>query len=231
MTQYRKQQTLNLFFKKYPYKIEVRLALAYLFRYKSPAELIVHWNKNSTKFLEEFYVRKRSTDGQIERFFEFCHLMTVLDKDRYRLRIQHSSVSIYLETKDEFDCLCTSIEKFIVKVTEPANLDLVEFLKENKKKIICKSLPHGKYTYRITLRSMPDTIRHNLFEWSQKYTDDQMLLSPSTIRYLSGNFQWCYTPYIYVSDPKLLLMIGLAAQGYVSKTEEFIVRSSINTSL
>jgi len=77
---------------------------------------------------------------------------------------------------------------------------------------------------------MPIKIRQELISWAEKYNNDDIYITPSTINHFKSIKKYHYgTHYFYVKDSKMIMLISMAASGYIRRTEEFVLRNSINT--
>jgi hypothetical protein len=172
----------------------------------------------------------KSTPTDRQRLFNYCKLLMLLDANSYKLRIEGSHVNYFFTDKDAYNKTINILEEFITCITEPEDDQVLNAIVGNKKTIVCNELPHGKYTHKVIFKQMPLDVRNNLLEWTKKYSSDMIYVSPGTARYLSGSRYYHQDPFLYVSNGQMLMMVGLAAQGYVRRTDQFIPRSSINTS-
>lgn len=229
MKNFKKNRSYKLFYKKYPYKIETRLDLGHLFRHFTPTECLNRFTHSSLADIGDYFFHKDRVTPHTKKFFlDYCEILSKFDVSDYRFRIERSHVHLYVESKTVFEQLCKNLSVFISSVSEPADDNVLEFVKSSNKKILCKEIPHNKYGFKITFKTMPATVRENLLEWHKNYPDDKLKINSATIKYLNGTHKWCQNPYIYASDMKIVMMIGLATSGYISKVEEFVPLSSIN---
>jgi hypothetical protein len=77
---------------------------------------------------------------------------------------------------------------------------------------------------------MPINVRPKFLEWANKY-NSKTAIADSTQKWLEGRTSYVQSPFMYVEDDKTLAMFGLFLGNHVRIVEEFILRSSINTSL
>jgi len=154
---------------------------------------------------------------------------TFLDKDIH-VRTEGSIFSIYCNDLALFKRMCKKLEHWIEAVYEPANDIEYQFMVENgKKKVLCNHLPFHKYQYRTFLKEkLHVDIREKLWIWMSKY-NGKMRTPVRVANWLTGRKQWAINPYIYVEDGPTLSMLLLFLGDRVSKIEEFVPRSLINT--
>jgi hypothetical protein len=230
MNQYRKQKTRKLFYGKYPFKVTTTIKNGSYFRIWR-VDQIIAWCENNWHPDISRYTNRISNTAEQQRLKEYCTALSLLDKDSYKLRIERSTVSYFLKDRSSYEKCIELLADFINEITEPEDDQVLDAIVEDKKTVICKELPYGKYTHKVILKAqMPVNVKNNLLEWGKKYGEDMICFSPTTEGYLAGRRHYMQDPFLYVADGKMLMMLGLAAQGYIRRTEQFIPRSSINTS-
>jgi hypothetical protein len=123
-----------------------------------------------------------------------------------------------------------ALREFVKEQWEPENDDILNILLTNKKTIICNEYPHGQYRFKVTLKPFKGVAGVNLLEWLKKYSAEKLFIGDGSKEYLATNNP-AVDPWIYVSDEKMAMMLTFACGGNVRRCEEFILRSSINSSL
>ena len=192
---------------------------------------IMLWCKGESEDVISFYnPSNKSTPTDRQRLFNYCTLLQLLDADSYKLRIEGSHVNYFFTDKVAYERSIKVLEEFVTCVTEPEDDHVLDTIISDNKTVVCNELPHGKYTHKVIFKQMPLDVRNNLLEWTKRYNSDMLYISSGTERYLSSSRYYHQDPFLYVSNKQMLMMVGLAAQGYVRRTEQFIPRSSINTS-
>lgn len=222
-----KKKTNKLFYKKWPYKIECFLhGSSYVARLGLQRTL--DWANNVDH--KDQWIYKNANRLEVKKFAESYALFA--DED-IQLRVEGSHFNIFLGDKVLYERICKIMERWITSVTEPGSEQELEFLmSEQNKKVICNTIPDGKFHFRIYLKTTkfkPDD-RKSFFEWLNRYPG-KFKISNTTERYLQG---WpCYpqNPCIYVTDRAMTSTVILYLGQRTKKVEEFITRSSINTIL
>jgi hypothetical protein len=230
MIQYRKQKTHKLFYGKYPYKISTMIKNGTYLRVWSIKQIMLWCTGEHEDLISFYHPSNKSSIVDKQRLFNYCKSLKLLDANSYKLRIEGSHVNYFFTSKDAYEKAINVLEEFVICVTEPEDTQVLNTIVGDKKTVVCNELPHGKYTHKVIFKQMPLDVRNSLLEWTKKYNSDMVRVSPSTERYLSGSRYYQQDPFLYVSNKQMLMMVGLAAQGYVSRTEQFIPRSSINIS-
>ena len=219
-----KLKTRKLFYKKWPFKIECRLKnSSNLSRIKKKE--LEYWLDGEPGFS---WIHLKADRQSLKEFA--VKYMTFMDED-IQVRGEGSHFNIFLKDKDLMKKIIKAMGPWIMRITEPANDEELEFLMNNSSKnVICDELPWGKYQYKVYLRtSMKPETRSKFTEWINRY-DDRFLISRTTERWLLNVSTYVQDPFFYVQDSSTLAMAGLYLGNDVKRTEEFIIRSNINTS-
>lgn len=210
----KKSKTSKLFHGQYPYKVVTFIRGASVFRtIKFRAEQL------RAAIVHNCYGNLDIND--LQRYLDLLDPFL----DQIRTRIEHNTVSLYIETKDQFQQVVKAMKPYVVELVEPDTQSELEFLKNNHQRILCNQYPRGQYPYRIVFSlNIPIQTRENLINWLARYDDNQVYSNHS---FTSLNYTW--TPcYIYVKDKKMIMMISMLAGEYIKKIEEYVLRSDIN---
>lgn len=223
MKQYKKTITNKLFYKKYPYKIYCFLEGAFILR------SIKFNSDNSYKVL--FPESWRAT-GYVVKNFVKKHGDIVFHPDVMR-SISHRSFTLYIKDKEIYNLAVKQLSTYILEIAEPSNDNELELLESDCKKVLCNSLPKGKYQYKIFFKSMPLKTRESFLRWASSFQDNEVSVPPNTKSFFSGKSnRGIYNEhYAYVRDEGIKMLALLASQGYIRRIEEFVLRSQINNEI
>jgi hypothetical protein len=166
-----------------------------------------------------------------KKLANFCSLYKTFVNEDHQVRTEGSHVNFFVNDKTLYDKIVKTMNTFVVLTSEPDNLDVLATLQDSKKNVVVNELPFGKYKNKVIFKTMPANQREHLVSLLKKYGDDKIRMSKTTERYLTGNRHYMNDPFIYIEDEKMLTMLALAANGYIKRTEKFVLKSSINTSL
>ena len=98
------------------------------------------------------------------------------------------------------------------------------------KKVLCNHIPFNQYPYKVFIKyNMPVITRTAFKKWAENYNGKIKLVS-ATYNWLNGVDSY-NSLIIYVADKPTLSMVSMFLGNSIAKIEEFIPRSSINTSL
>lgn len=215
--------TKKLFYKKYAYKIELRVAKSHCIKMwgvDSTVELCNQHLAGNRKFLF-----KHTTDEDVEKLKDFVVAARKFLESDIKTRAEYSTFNFYLDNKKDFNKIVKKLSPWIRTVTRPENDKELSTLVDNTKVVLCNKLPLKKYKYRLFInRRMPLHLRENFIKWTENY-GDAIRITGVSLRWFRGG--WGYDPFIYVEDPKLLLMVKMSLGEYTLKTEEFIDRNTV----
>lgn len=219
-------KTSKLFYKKWPYKIEcIQRGAGRM--YRAPDEDISSWTRNEFRWGK---VPAWSDEERNKLALFHSKVKPFYEKD-LQIRVEGGHFNIFCKDKNLLDEITKELDSWIVAIHGPASDEELEFMMSNgHKKRVCNAFPKEKYRYRIYIKeNLPVNVRGSFYTWLEKY-GDQIDMPPSTKIWLSGNKQWIQNPYIYVEDGPIMTMVSLFLGNNARIIEEFILRSSINTS-
>ena len=153
----------------------------------------------------------------------------LLNRDDIKTRIEFRTLNLFCETLDVVREIEQLLSKWIVDIYGPETDEEYEFLMKNgHKKILCDSLPHVSYKYKVFLNNKLSLDKRQQFvSWKNKYGDD--------IHYGGDTHRWFCDiklyrpckPFIYVKNSKVLAMISLYLSDNIKKIEEYILRDEV----
>ncbi len=214
-----KQKTNKLFYGKYPYKVTCRIQGAHYIRTYGLTYFQLHYPSIRVG-------REKISDDLVEFITNAQHYIA---NEKIKKRIESYFIDFYLETESEYREVQTRLAKYLVRVVEPDNEEQLKTLLENKKYNLCNKLPHDKYRYKVTFKDMPPKVRNDLIAWAEQYNNEDIYVTESTRRHFKSLKYHCGSHYFYVKDSKMITLIAMAASGYIRRTDEYVVRNSINT--
>lgn len=224
--QLKKLKTNKLFYKKYAYKISLAVDGASLIKIWGIPRLRTMLASRPDMLLFNKSVSARpvwphNATINLARLVKFTDLL-----DPYLLtvktRVEDNSINIFLEDDRLYVTLQDVLKDYIVSVTEPDTDNELDMLMNNANIVLCKNYPHADLKYKITFTEIPIAVRASLLEWVSKYDSTTVFVSKNTKLYLART-QFCYTPFIFVKDKNMILMIQLIAGQYINSIEEFII--------
>lgn len=217
--------TNKLFYKKYPIKVEFRLNGNHYIRTHGANE-IQNWPPARLRNPRYRFDPSPNPLSVIEFAKAFAQIESKIPK----LRSEGQTFSVFFSDRETLDQIKKSMQKWITKIYAPENEDQFKFFEtHNANKVLCKELPYKKFKYKISLTTnVPSNIRERFDQWSTNYGSD-LGISKSTQSWLEGTNRYCYHPFIYVTDSKLLSMILLYLGNNIKTVEEYIVKDNINT--
>lgn len=226
----KKLKTNKLFFGSWPYKIATRIKGGNYIKIYGVDNVIQ--NADLYRF-QRYFAYSKTADQPVglpaNKLKEFAVLFKPYAGAEIKVRAEGSHFNIFVKDVDLFNRIQQDLAEFVCETYEPENIQELDLLLSNQKFVMCDQLPIGQYKYKIILKHMPEEIRKNFHSWLIKYPTAQIKASPTTERYLKGTRYYMSDPFIYVKDNSMYMMTLLALQGYVRRTEEFVLRSSISS--
>ena len=214
----KKQKTKRLFYKKYPYKIECFVPNGYYLRYYIKDKEIPYYVSISDTTLTPFWEKLKPL------------------QDSVKIRIENNFISIYTTDQLVFEKATEELGEWVTCTWEPENQEFLNFLSEgNGIKVLCVQYPHNKYRYKICVNLKTDEdIKTRFANWVKNYPDN-ILVNKGSLAWFRGEYHvpsyTTFTPYLYVSDQKMLSMVCLFLGKFIGRIEEYILKESINTTL
>ena len=207
--------TNKLFYGKWIYKVECHIPHARYLRYG--------W--------KPFSWYSKMTEADLDNFSLIKEKLAVYTKDEIAYRTENNFLSIYSRDPTILDKILKDFESYVTEVWKPASPEDEKFLiDQGRKKVVCDSFPKEKFQYKIFLKNnIPPDIRKDIYHWLERQTGHNIHVSPTTIKWLDGSIYWTNTPFMYVSDPKVLSIVVLMIDKNIRLIEEYVLRSSINT--
>lgn len=227
----KKLKTNKLFYGEWPYRISTRVPGGNLIRIKGIDTVKGYCTSNKQPLDfggHHSYLYRRVLSKSL--LLNYVNLIEPYINRDIKIRAEYDTVNIYIKDRVLYQDMQNHLISFIVDVTEPDNADELKTLLDSNKLVICDRYPHNGYQYKLYFKhNMPINVRTTLYNWVKKYQNKQIYINKGTENYLiQGKNAWG-EHYLYLKDKKMITLVLMAAQGYIRKTEEFVLRSSINT--
>lgn len=146
-----------------------------------------------------------------------------------QFRVEGYHFNIFCSDKTVLEEIDDILTNWIVKISGPSSEDEIEFLlASGNTKVLCNKMPVNGCKYRVYLKSnTPVNVRHSFLTWQDKFSDD-IIISGASRRWFYSQHEYMQSPFIYVSDGKMLSMAGLYLSGYIKKVQEFVLRDNLS---
>lgn len=212
--------TKKLFYKKYPFKISAVVPGGSLIKR-------LGLNRVLAKDINTRWISY--TPAEAENLRNFAVKLSPYLNEKIRYEGPH--VNIFLTDKTLFDEIKLELLPYIKEIWIPETDNTLNAMQSNNKIIVVNNLPHGIYTHRVTLKeNLPYDKKIKLIDWVEKYPNTAFKVSKTTESYLkSETKKWVQNPFILIKDPKMLPLFILAAGDTIRRTEEYVLKDSINT--
>ena len=226
-----KLKTNKLFFNKWPYRVECTLPGAWAASgNRLTDKIFAEWLDQNDALLPRYSWRAKLDLINKPLVKELRQAINLFRDREIKVRGEGVHLNIYCKDDKTFIEISIALEKWITKVWEPDNdTELDFFVNGTARTVLCDKFPYGIYNYKVVINNKTDfDTRNKFYEWSKKYPDS-ILISKSTIHWMTGLTSFTSAPFIYVVDSKMLMMAALYLGYNVKYIEEFILRKSINT--
>ena len=178
--------TSKLFFKKYPYKIQ----LARSGEISDPA-YNVGWNvHNASLFLQNSGIKHR-----------MYNKITYSGKKKILATINSS---LFVSTKEDFDTCIGMWQQYVQSVTSPFKYEHVDILKNNTEIVVRKNLLYKKFRYVVSFKRGYKEDLSELTSWVTE-SFDTTAHATSTARWT----EWGWYPRLYLINEEDLLLTKL----------------------
>lgn len=224
MLNLQKKITTKLFYNKWPYKLVVMVGGVYYVGRNGCEQTISHCE-----------TRGWGLHNKVDKpnLIEFCKKYEQFEGADTQVRVEHHSMSIFCNDKTLLAQMIVELQQWAYEVWEPeSEADLKFLTSTTARKVVCNLLPHEKYQYRVKIKSsMNIDSRANFASWIKNYGDKINTAQHTNKWFKNGASGYGWSPFLYVEDASTLSMIGLYLGNNVNSIEEFVPRSSINSSL
>lgn len=225
-----KLKSNKLYYNKWPYKIECRYGnVGGLVRRgieKIRSSIIVIQNTAKQDYWINAYCKN---DGDnYKKLLEFIDVLEpLLTNKNIKVRAEHHTFSVFCSSMAVIEELEPILDPWIQNIYGPVTVEECNFLMDNGCKTILRDkLPKEKYQYRIHFGKKWNYNKGTDFlKWSSQYAD-QIYMNPSTRRVLAGKGH-CVQPVMYITDEKMLAIVGFFASGNIKKIEKFVLRENV----
>jgi hypothetical protein len=210
-------KTKKLFYNKWIYKIQC----------------VVNggWYLSMPPSRYSYWIGKMKPDSAQELDIVKSKLSIFADKE-IKLRFEYNRISIFCNDRAIFTDIEATLNDWIEQIYEPENDKEQDFLlNSGRRKRLCKIYPKGMYRYKayFNTRAMNSDVRTSFYEWFVKYDASKMSIPNKTKRWLTGLDFYGATPFMYVSDQKMLALASMRLGNGIRMIEEFILENDINT--
>lgn len=214
-------KTNKLFYKKYPYKIELSCKGAEFVKRFGHADTVDMCEGKITS-----YTFRNFTNLQKQKLIEFSTVVTPVLAAGHKVRVEMNSMSFYLLDGATCDLLIKELESYIRSITIPDSNEDLEKLYSKNHIVICNRLPHNNYEYKLMLKEfLSEKAKESLVNWIINAGDD-VSVPGKTNNWLRGGRTWVYDPFIYVKSSKHLTMLSLILGDSIKRIYEYVLRDT-----
>lgn len=224
----RQLKSNRLFYKKWPYKVCCVI--------NGASQVIRASNMSRSRLMmggSWATYGKNHINVNPQELREFFHAVEpFLNRTDVQSRVEGRHFHIFCGDVVLLEQIITALNPWVTEIHSPDTDTELDFILENgHKAVLCDSLPHGRYMYKVTFKhTTTRELRQKFYDWSRNY-GDRVNISKNNTKWFCGQCGWVQTPFIYTEDSQLLTMVGMFMGDSVQSVTKFITRYSINTEL
>ena len=226
-TKISKLSSSKLFYNKWLFKIECRIFGASRIARSGTSKVREWCNTGKGIHITPYESAKIDKTALLEFVDAVEPLMNRPSDMQFRIEGYH--FNIFCSDKAVLNEVDDLLNKWIEKISGPTSEDEIEFLLESgNNKILCDKMPINGCKYRVYLKSStPVSVRHSFLTWQANFSDE-IIISGESWRWFQSHHDYMQSPFLYVSDGKMLSMAGLYLSGYIKKVQEFVLRDNVS---
>jgi len=216
-------KTSKLFYRKYPYKIELTCKGAEYIRRFGHDDTV---NMCEGKLNSFSFKNRNFTALQKQKLIDFSNTVSPALAAGHKVRVEMNTMSFYLLDSSTYESLVKDLKLYIQSVTVPDSNEDLERLNSKNHIIVCNKLPHNKYEYRLMLKeNLSEKAKESLVIWINN-AGDEVSVPGKTDTWLRGDRSWIYDPYIYAKSSKNLTMLSLILGSSIKRIYEYVLRDT-----
>lgn len=226
MKQIKKQKVNKLFYNKWPYKVECIIPGANKITIYGHQH-VINWCDGLVDSIGRYDSTRHINKEKLKMFLTAVKPY-IDDKENIQIRTEGGHFNLFFKDPSLLDSMVTSLREWIRYVYEPGSEKELEFLLDNEnKKVLCDTIPHEKYTYKVVLRNISANTRAQFYQWTQSYGEEKIKISKETVKWLEGKYFYKQDPFFYVADGSMLTMTRLFLGDGVRKVYEYVPRNEL----
>lgn len=218
------KKTSKIFFGKYPYKICCLVPNAREINFTvNPAS--GYYNRYYLQDLQE----KLSHPETQEFILQMKEYISREIEADFKTRIEGKHFNFFVKDESVLDDIVKKAKDFVIEVWKPENQQQLEYMVENgPRKIVVDALPFKKFRYKIYFKYSMKVDRRAMFcDWLRKYNKDCYRVTGDSLSFLSNTRNYCFDPFLYVTESKMASMVALYLGGDLKRIEEFIPKEEL----
>lgn len=188
----------------------------------------LEWDRKYSKDWKPSYGQSSRVDpADLE---SFCtKVRPFIEDENVKVRSEGKHFNLFCLDKATYDKIAFSLREWVIETTEPKSDKDLEYLLANKAiKVLVNVLPYENYKYKIVIKpTMKYEQRAKLLGWMNKYGTEELRPSTSTMLWLAEHKRYVQDPFLYVASDGMRTLVELYLGPNKSRTEEFVLRSSL----
>lgn len=232
-----KQKVNKLFYNKWPYKVSCYIKGAHLVRLQGIDRLRIMAADVGSIFADEQWgwgARRAVLTLDKDDILAFTEAVTPFMNmiEEVQIRVEGARFNLFCKDINIKDDMGKALLPWLLSVQGPESQEELEFLLAENHKVICETLPHGKFKFKVLMKDWIKTpeIKQHINDYLKKLDPESVKISPQTVKWLDGKLNYKQDPFFYLVDDKALLFLRLMTTD-IKRVYEYVERNSINTAL
>ena len=222
MSNYKTKSTSRKFYKKWVYKIGLKIEGCVLLRGRPIHAVKAVFGQDMDE--KVFYPQWRNR-SYVDRqgIIRFCDFMEKFPTDSYAVRIENNRLDVYTNDQDLYETLSLTCEENIIHRFYP-DTDNLRLLNSSPHVIVVNKLPKNRYNYRVYLlpHKMVREDKDKYIDWI-KAQGSRITCTPALERwFFTTDWNWDRR-YVLVEDEATVLMMKLRNAEVVGTVYKFVI--------
>lgn len=222
------KKTNKLFYKKWPFKVACFIRGANRLKFFGGVDATIDWCNDTTA--TEYATTWNRNLIDKPKLLKFAKTIKPYLEQDIQTRAEGGHFNIFCKDQDLLDSMVRDLSPWITEVYEPTEDDVYNYLLNTSgNKVVCEVYPFNGYQFKVFLKDqMSSEVKANFLTWIIKYKG-KIRIADSSLLWMVGSKRWMQDPFIYVKDRSTLTMVLLFLGNDCKRTQEYILKSSINT--
>ena len=229
MIKIKRLKTNKLFFNKWPYKVACTVSGASKV-VRLGVDRAEKWCKG--EWTPPFNSSRMNVTDKSDLLKFIRSIKSLLPfEDNIKIRAEGAHFNMFFKDPELLKKIEKKFAPWIESISEPSSEEECNFLMSNdSRKVLCDEIPKSKYVFKVYLKeAIKSDTREQFLQWSKKYGDDVISISPETTRWLSGEKSWKQDPFFYVNNASMMTMVRIFLGDSVRRVYEYVPRNKLET--
>lgn len=180
--------------------------------------------KGAKRIRKHFPEKSAAIVHETNRAFDFIETINGFRTEETLVTYRFGCPALYTSNREILDQVCDVLGKYIVEIAAPVNKEAVQLLDDEENVILCRTVPHGTYHFRVGLdiRSCTRDDRKRFVMLFERTPSSKMQVPEDTEFWARGYKPLCHM-YFYVRDIETVNEIRRVMGERVLYVDKYIV--------